>query len=227
MAELKPRYSVVVFDLDGTLLPGMSISLLLADSLGHREIVEDLDQRMQRYELSVREASDAEAKLFRGINVTDVQRVLRSVPWIDGLGETLHVLAHAGCELLLATLAWSCASEMLGARYPFSAVSGTKLGVEDGKFTGSVSCYCDELDKLDFVEQWCFRHDHELSDVAAIGDSRSDVALFERAGFSIGLNATTEARNVAHVTLDTNDLRDVLPLLISYPPENTPDPFVA
>jgi phosphoserine phosphatase len=49
--------------------------------------------------------------------------------------------------------------------------------------------------------------------VAAVGDSRSDVPLFERVGMSIALNATPDARAAATHALDTEDLRDVLALL--------------
>jgi phosphoserine phosphatase len=54
-----------------------------------------------------------------------------------------------------------------------------------------------------------------MSQVAAIGDSRSDVPLFRRVGMSIALNATPDARAVANHVLDTDDLRDVSALLAS------------
>jgi phosphoserine phosphatase len=39
------------------------------------------------------------------------------------------------------------------------------------------------------------------------------VPLFRRTGMSIALNATADARAAADHVLDTEDLRDVLPLL--------------
>jgi hypothetical protein len=38
--------------------------------------------------------------------------------------------------------------------------------------------------------------------------------LFREVGLAITLNATDEARSVAHVAIDTEDLSDVLPLLV-------------
>ena len=73
--------------------------------------------------------------------------------------------------------------------------------------------YFDEHDKLRFVEDWCADHRLSLADVAAVGDSRSDLPLFRRAGHSIALNATLDARHAATHVIDTDDLRDVLPLL--------------
>jgi phosphoserine phosphatase len=83
----------------------------------------------------------------------------------------------------------------------------------DGVLSGTVSRYFDEHDKVRFVEDWCTQNGFSMSQVAAVGDSRSDVPLFRRAGASIALNATPDAREAATHTLDTDDLCDVLALL--------------
>lgn len=73
--------------------------------------------------------------------------------------------------------------------------------------------YFDEYDKLRFVEDWCTENGFTLAEVAAVGDSRLDVPLFDRADRSVALNATAEARQAASHVIDTEDLRDVLALL--------------
>ncbi|MND05046.1 phosphoglycolate phosphatase [compost metagenome] len=52
-----------------------------------------------------------------------------------------------------------------------------------------------------------------MSEVAHVGDSMSDLPLFRVVGRAIAINATPDARAVAHHVLDTDDLSDVLPLL--------------
>jgi phosphoserine phosphatase len=51
---------------------------------------------------------------------------------------------------------------------------------------------------------------------AAIGDSRSDLPLFELVGFSVALNASPDARARASTSLDSSSLVDVLPLIQSW-----------
>ena len=92
-------------------------------------------------------------------------------------------------------------------------MSGTELQITNGVVGDVVSRYFDEHDKVRFVEEWCTQNGYAMSQVAAIGDSRSDVPLFRRAGMSIALNATPDARAAATNVLDTDDLRDVLALL--------------
>jgi phosphoserine phosphatase len=206
-------YPVVVFDLDGTLLRGTSVSLLLAQWLGREAEIAKLERAFQAHEISNSVVADTSAAWFAGQCTADVWRVLAEGPWIDGMAETFQALAAAEVSLLLGTITWSFAAEMLNERHGFAAVSGTEMAVADGILSGVVSRYFDEHDKLRFVEEWCADNGHSMSQVAAVGDSRSDVPLFRSVGLSIALNATPDAKDAASHVLDADDLRDVLPLL--------------
>jgi phosphoserine phosphatase len=157
--------------------------------------------------------ADTSAGWLAGKSVAEAWRVLEDGSWIDGMAETLQALTTARVSLLLGTITWSFAAEMLRERYGFAAASGTEMQASDGVLSGVVSRYFDEHDKVRFVEDWCAENGYSMSQVAAIGDSRSDVPLFHRAGRSIALNATPDAWAAAAHVLDTEDLRDVLALL--------------
>ena len=206
-------FPVVVFDLDGTLLRGTTVSLLLAQWLGREGEITELERAFHAHEISNSVVADTSAGWLAGKSVAEAWRVLEDGSWIDGMAETFQVLAGAQVSLLLGTITWSFAAEMLRERYGFAAASGTEMQVVDGVLSGMVSRYFDEHDKLRFVEDWCAQHGYSMSQVAAIGDSRSDVPLFHRAGMSIALNATPDAQAAATHVLDTEDLRDVLALL--------------
>jgi phosphoserine phosphatase len=206
-------FPVVVFDLDGTLLRGTTVSLLLAQWLGREGEITELERAFHAHEISNSVVADTSAGWLAGKSVAEAWRVLEDGSWIDGMAETFQVLAGAQVSLLLGTITWSFAGEMLRERYGFAAASGTEMQAPDGVLSGVVSRYFDEHDKASFVEDWCAQHGYSMSQVAAIGDSRSDVPLFHRAGMSIALNATPDAQAAATHVLDTEDLRDVLALL--------------
>jgi phosphoserine phosphatase len=206
-------YPVIVFDLDGTLLRGTTVSLLLAQWLGHAEEMAELERAFHAHEISNSVVADTSAGWLAGRSTADAWRVLTDGTWIAGMAETFRALTDAGVSLLLGTITLSFVAEMLRERYGFAAVSGTEMQVNDGVLSGIVTRYFDEHDKLRFVEKWCVQNGFSMSQVAAVGDSRSDVPLFRRAGMSIALNATSDARAAATHTLDTDDLRDVLALL--------------
>jgi phosphoserine phosphatase len=206
-------FPVVVFDLDGTLLRGTTVSLLLAEWVGRAAEMAELERAFHAHEISNRVVADTSAGWLAGKSTAEAWRVLRAGHWIDGMAETFGALEAAGVRLLLGTITCSFAAEMLRERYRFAAVSGTEMQVSNGFLSGTVSRHFDEHDKVRFVEEWCAQNGFSMSQVAAIGDSRSDVPLFRRAGMSIALNATADAQAVATHVLDTEDLRDVLALL--------------
>jgi phosphoserine phosphatase len=195
------------------LLRGTTVSLLLAQWLGQAEEIAELERAFHAHEISNSVVADTSAGWLAGQCIADIHAVLAEGTWIDGMSKTFRVLAAAGVELLLGTVTWRFAAEMLRARYGFAAVSGTEMSVGDGVLSGVVTRYFDEYDKVRFVEEWCARNGYSMSQVAAVGDSRSDVPLFERAGMSIALNATPDARVAATYVLDTDNLCDVLTLL--------------
>ncbi len=206
-------FPVVVFDLDGTLLHGTTVSLLLAEWLGRAAEVAELERAFHAHEISNRVVADTSAGWLAGKSTAEAWRVLTNGHWIDGMAETFRALDAAGVSLLLGTITWSFAAEMLRDHYGFAAVSGTEMQASNGVLSGTVSRYFDEHDKVRFVEEWCAQNRFSMSQVVAIGDSRSDVPLFRRAGMSIALNATPDARAAAAHVLDTEDLRDVLAFL--------------
>jgi phosphoserine phosphatase len=212
LSEPVGGFPVVVFDLDGTLLRGTTVSLL-AQWLGRGEEIEELERAFHAHEISNSVVADTSAAWFAGQRTADVWRVLAEGPWIDGMAETLDALADADVSLLLGTITWNFAAEMLRERHGFAAISGTEMLVADGILSGVVSRYFDEHDKLGFVEEWCADNGYSMSQVAAVGDSRSDVPLFGSVGLSIALNATPDARRAAMHAFETDDLRDLLPLL--------------
>jgi phosphoserine phosphatase len=190
------------------------VSLLLAQWLGREDEITELERAFRAHEISNSVVADTSAAWLTGQNIDEAWRVLMDGPWIEGMTETLQTLTAARVSLLLGTITWSFAGEMLRQHHDFAVVSGTEMQAYDGVLSGSVSRrYFDEHDKVRFVEEWCAQNGYSMSQVAAIGDSRSDVPLFRRVGMSIALNATPDARAVATHVLDTEDLRDVLALL--------------
>ena len=211
---MRAKHPVVVFDLDGTLLRGTTVSLYLAERMGHGPELAELERRFLAGEISNSVVADASAGWFAGHATEAIHAWLAEAPWIAGMSEALETLAAAGSRLLLGTITWRFAARMLQERHGFEDVSGTEMGERDGVLDGRVSRHFDLNDKASWVATWCDEHGTDLAQVAAVGDSRSDVPLFGVVGFSIALNGTDAARAAADVELDTDDLRDVLPLLL-------------
>jgi phosphoserine phosphatase len=205
----------VCFDLDGTLLRGTTVSRLLGASLGYATELDELERRFAAHEISNTVVADSSACHYRGHTRKAMWDVLSDATWINGIGETVRALRARELRLLLTTVTWTFAGEYLVDRYGFDASSGTRMAESiDGELLGRVDQHCDEFGKLTFVEADAARQGWAMSDYMAIGDSRSDVPLFNRAGFSVALNATPEARRAATISVDCDDLRQILPIVL-------------
>jgi|tagenome__1003787_1003787.scaffolds.fasta_scaffold20936700_3 phosphoserine phosphatase len=197
------RFDVVAFDLDGTLLRGTTVSRLTAERAGRGHEAAVLEERYAAGEIG----NDVVASASLAWLDESAWAALDDAPWIAGIDETIAALRAAGVATLVATLTWRRAAEHLAARHGFDGACGTEV-LEDGTLR-----LCDEQAKAAFVVDWCTRRGIAPARLAAVGDARSDLPLFAQSGLAIALNATPAARAAAQVAIETDDLRDVLPLL--------------
>ncbi len=208
------RWRLACFDLDGTLTRGTTVSQHLADRLGHGVLMAELERRYAIGEISNSVVAEETGRSYRGIPLPELVEKLGDIPCIEGIDSTLTTLRERGIKCLLGTVTGSFAAEEFGRRHGFAAVSGTEIELDSvGIPTGEVKHHFDEWDKLEFVRSYCKVNDVDLAECIAVGDSRSDIPLFEAVGFSVALNATPQAREAASVSLDTEDLTDVLDLI--------------
>jgi phosphoserine phosphatase len=158
-----------------------------------------------------REVAERDAPYYRGRRIESIAQALESVPFIQGIEDTLSVLRRRGVRTLITTVTWSFAARILAARFGFDGWSGCVMREStDGILAGTVERHFDEFAKRDFVEGHCATHGIAMADVFVVGDSRSDVPLFERAGHSVAINATEPARRAASCAIETHNLLDVL-----------------
>lgn len=205
------RWRLACFDLDGTLVQATSVSQHLADRFGQTLQMAELEKRYAAGDISNSVVADEQAAMYGGMPVAKVVEALDGIPCIDGIDAIVDTLRERGVASLLCTVTWSFAAEEFCRRHGFVKSSGTEVDLEpDGRLTGRVRRHFDEWDKLEFVRSYCAEAGVALEDCIAIGDSRSDVPLFEAVGFSIAINATEQAREAASITLNTDDLTDVL-----------------
>jgi phosphoserine phosphatase len=207
-------WRLACFDLDGTLVMGTSVCLHLAEKLGHLDQLAQLEARYSSGEISNALVADELGPYYAGLSLDAIEAHLSNVPIIKGVPSVLNTLADKGIESLICTVSWRFVAQMLAKRYGFVDATGCEMPIDEkGLLTGQVSKHFDEFDKLEFVKAYCAGKKIPLSQVFAVGDSRSDLPLFGAVGFSVALNATGAAKAAASVAIETDDLCDVLQLL--------------
>ncbi len=205
--------NLVCFDLDGTLMPGTSTSLFLAEKLGHLKEAQELERRYRHNEITNIEIADATARFFRGVPLATIDQYYRAAPKIRNIATVVNGIRDRQVTVILASITWSFFVEMFASEFGFDSFCGTKMEIDRGVLTGKVHSYFTEFDKLEFFLKACEEKGIATEDALAVGDSRSDHPVFQAAGVSVALNADDQTRTLATHTLDTNDLVDLLPLL--------------
>lgn len=195
-------WRLVVSDMDGTLVTGTTACTHLGAWIGHAAI-EDLEERFARGGISDREVAEDYAPFYKGIALADAVEVMSGISSIDDIGLGVAMLRQRSVEAFIATVSWSFAARALADLWGFSQVCGADLEQRaSGLFTGRVSRHFEPEEKVAFVAEHCRRAEIGMEQVVAIGDGRSDLPLFKAVGFSVALNASSDARAAASIAVE-------------------------
>ncbi|MDI9896358.1 HAD-IB family phosphatase [Rhodococcus sp. IEGM 1381] len=204
---------IVFFDIDGTLVPSMSSGSFLASRFGHQRELDRAERLYATGELTNEEVSVIDAEGWRGVSTRTVERWLDDLPLIAGVEEVMSWCRSHRIEPTLASLAWQPVSNSIARRYGFTANGGPRVGISEFVYDGTVAEHFDEYDKRDRALALAAERRIPVQQCCAIGDSRSDVPLFEVLPASLALNAGPAAREAATAAIAAQDLTAVIPWL--------------
>jgi phosphoserine phosphatase len=202
-------------------LPSTTTVLHLSRWNGTEATFAELERRYAAGEISNVEVAMADAKNWAGVAVADAHEALSDAVLINGVAETVASLSEAGIDSYITTLTWRFASEYFAERFGFVGAIGCELDVDEGGILGEDARPIEAVDKVNFAKTLCEERGIGAERIVAVGDSQSDLPLFDFAGLAIGLNPTPDARAAADVVVDTEDLRDVLGYILG--PAAPPD----
>lgn len=203
----------VFFDVDGTLVPGTSSSQFLGARLGHLDALAEAEERYRSGEIDNAEVSVLDAKAWTGCTEEEIQAWLSDLPLVDGIIDVVARCRELSLAPYLATLAWEPVGTYLCDSFGFEGACGPQLVSAGGAYSGAVAAHLDEFGKRDYALNIARRLGLDASSCAAVGDSRSDLPLFNEVGLSIAFNADGALAAGSDVVITGGDLRAVFPFL--------------
>jgi phosphoserine phosphatase len=126
--------------------------------------------------------------------------------FIDDAIEISQKLNQAGIKVLVATLTWRFVADWVAAQLNGEAISGVELEESSGIFTGKVKCHSYDDDKTKSLQRWCKARGITLQQCIAVGDSRSDLHIFDNVGLSLAINPSDAAKKSANYSGDFDAL---------------------
>ena len=183
--------SLAAFDMDGTLIQGRLV-FALADSFDLSDKVKSIQSRRL---MPGHEQTKAIAELFAGLTRKDLESAIASIPFTKNCERTIAALKHRGYKIGIISDSYTIAAGLVANRLNLDFVMANKLQILNGKITGKVDmplgwdkigCYCKisvckryHLEKS--AEQFCV----PIKNTLAVGDTKSDICMIQRAGVGV------------------------------------------
>jgi HAD superfamily phosphoserine phosphatase-like hydrolase len=209
---------LICLDMDGVLTTESNFWLRLHESYGTLTEGKELTRQYLHTDYD-RLVKEVVGRLWKGKSQAEFDRLVARIPLQVGAQDLFVHLEEqrvAGkCRVAIITSGpMELASRITGA-YPVDCVFANQLhftgGKVDGRFSWPVGAGTQA--KVEIVEGICRDLGLQMKDVTYVGDSTSDLALFQVVGKSIAFNTNCgELRNRATHVVD-GTLRDVIPYL--------------
>ena len=197
--------------MDGTLITNTNSVTYLCLLNGKEDEVRDIEIREEKDEISWIDADYIKAKLFTGLEIKRLEKEFNNhIELINNIGETLRELRENNILSILVTAGPIQVAEALGTMFRFDKIYGSLYEIENGVFSGRILSHLGDSGKLDSLMSFCKENNIELEEVVSIGDSGSDIKVFEKSGKSIAINYSSKLVGKADVYIRTNDLCDVI-----------------
>ena len=202
------------FDVDGTLKAERDPYLYLHRQLGTEEQGLNSLKMFERGEIDYDEWGQLDAQLWAGQEAAYVTHLLASISWMPGAQQVVETLRRAGVQIALVSTGLDLHVKTVAAGINADFAFANELSVADGRLTGELRILVPQWGKGEVVEQIMAETHLSAPDCIALGDGRSDAAMFERVGWSVAVAPEDDkAREAASPTLDNPDLTPLAALL--------------
>ncbi len=177
--------------MDGTLIQGRLV-FALAERF-------DLSQKVRSIQsdrlMTGHEQTKAIAALFSGLTPRDLESAVASIPFTKNCERTIAALKDRDYKTGIISDSYILAARYVADRLNLDFVMANKLQILDGKITGKVDmplgwdeigCYCKiSVCKRFHLEKSARQFGVPIENTIAVGDTKSDICMIQRAGVGI------------------------------------------
>jgi phosphoserine phosphatase len=208
------RFQLAFFDLDGTLKMVRDPYMYLHRHLGTLAQGRVHLEMFRRGEISYKEWAHLDVGQWAGRKVSEVEGLLRAIPYVPGAREVVAALRAGGAKVVIVSSGLDLHGRQVMQDLGCDALFTNELGVRDGTLTGEVRVRLDLDNKGEIVRRLQHEWDVPPSACLAVGDGESDIPMFQRVGLSVAVNpASDQVRAAADIVIEEPDLRALLPVL--------------
>ena len=197
---------LICFDMDSTL-----IETEVIDELAERAGVREITASAMRGEIDFRESFTRRVGLLRGLDVSVMEEIARSLPITEGLERMMTVLKRVGYKTAILSGGFTYFGNYLRQKYGFDYVYANELEIEEGKLTGRyVGEIVDGRRKAELLRLLCQFEAINIAQSVAVGDGANDLPMLNLAGLGIAFHAKPKVKATARQSISTIGLDGIL-----------------
>jgi phosphoserine phosphatase len=223
MVEEQCMLKLAVFDLDGTLKQARDPYVYLHERLGTMEAAEAFTSLGMSGQIPYEEWLRLDTSLWKGTPRSVLMQHLQDNPYLPGARETVLALRDAGVTVAIISSGLLLHAQMVAEELGIGPVVGNEIMFEgqgdDPLADGRVRAHCAYGGKSVILAGMQEELDVGVGETLAVGDTRSDLGLFERAAVRVAVNPNhPDVAAAADIVLPEPDLRPLLPWLSGFYP---------
>jgi phosphoserine phosphatase len=181
---------LATFDMDGTLIQGR-----LVFALADRFDLSDKVKAIQANGTTGHQQTKAIAMLFAGITKKDLEVAIQSIPVMKNCEQTISKLREKGYKIGIISDSYTITANSIADRLQLDFVAANELEIIDNRVTGRVNmplgwnkigCFCKiSVCKRYHLEKFASKFRVPMKNTLAVGDTKSDICMIQRAGIGI------------------------------------------
>ena len=201
---------LICFDMDSTLIETEVIDEL-AERAGVGPQVREITASAMRGEIDFRESFTRRVGLLRGLDVSVMEEIARSLPITEGFERMMTVLKRVGYKTAILSGGFTYFGNYLRQKYGFDYVYANELEIEEGKLTGRyVGEIVDGRRKAELLRLLCQFEAINIAQSVAVGDGANDLPMLNLAGLGIAFHAKPKVKATARQSISTIGLDGIL-----------------
>ena len=201
---------LICFDMDSTLIETEVIDEL-AERAGVGEKVREITASAMRGEIDFRESFSQRVALLKGLDVSVMEEIARSLPITEGLERMMTILKRVGYKTAILSGGFTYFGNYLRQKYGFDYVYANELEIEDGRLTGRyVGEVVDGRRKAELLRLLCQFEEINIAQSVAVGDGANDLPMLNLAGLGIAFHAKPKVKATARQSISTIGLDGIL-----------------
>ena len=205
---------IVVFDFDNVLIDGEAIDEIGKVNDVEQEVAEITAKAMQG-ELEFGTALHERAELLKGVSIDDINETVNKLTLMEGAVETISALKEKGYKIACISGSFDTVVNAKNKDLNMDFVITNTLGEDNGVLDGTVTGDLITGDKADILAELLEKEGLTFEECVAIGDGATDIKMLKAAKLGIAFNAKDIVKNAADAIVETKNLKDIMPLILS------------